>query len=51
VNSSGPQQPTCRHAIVDSGHGLTIVLRMASPGDDWVLTTIGDADASPNCCG
>lgn len=39
-------QPTCRHAIVDSGHGLAIVLRVASPGDDWVLTTIGDADAS-----
>lgn len=39
-------QPTCRHAIVDSGQGLTIVLRVASPGGDRVLTTVGDADAS-----
>ena len=32
---------TCRNAIVDSEHGLTVVLRVASPHGGWTLTTIG----------
>ena len=35
---------TCRNAIVDSEHGLTVVLRVASPHGGWTLTTIGARD-------
>lgn len=31
----------CRNAIVESEHGLTIVLRVAPPRGGWTLTTIG----------
>lgn len=40
-------QPTCRYAIVDSGQGLTIVLRVGDNSAGWVLTTIGGGDTSP----
>lgn len=39
-------QPTCRNAIVDSGHGLTVVLRVSAPRGGWVLTTIGASDTN-----
>lgn len=39
-------QPTCRYAIVDSGQGLTIVLRVGASHVGWVLTSIGAADTS-----
>jgi predicted regulator of Ras-like GTPase activity (Roadblock/LC7/MglB family) len=35
------KQTTCRNAIVDSEHGLTVMLRVATPQGAWALTTIG----------
>lgn len=35
------RQAACRNAIVDSEHGLTVMLRVAAPNGAWTLTTIG----------
>lgn len=36
----------CRNAIVDSEHGLTVVLRVTTPSGGWALTTIAARDTS-----
>lgn len=39
-------QSACRNAIVDSGQGLTVVLRVNAPRGGWVLTTMGASDTN-----
>lgn len=36
----------CRNAIIDGEHGLTVLMRVATPRGAWTLTTVGARDTS-----